>query len=219
MAARQLLLVNTNTRYLDPTRVRYASKLLSTFPEGSGLDMVFFVNSGSEANDLALRLARTYTRGAQDVIVLGAAYHGHTAALIEVSPYKYEGRGGFRQRPHVHKATAPDTYRGAHTGEDAGPLYAQEVRYTAALNRVRAAVWLHLMLCVDVAVIRSICEGLSAKGKRPAAFIAESILGCGGQLVLPDGYLEVRPLEEAGWEASMEGSGANGDECRCAGGV
>ena len=96
VAARQLgERINTNTRYLCPTRGLYAKKLLATFPPGSPLaddGVVLFVNSGSEANDLALRMARVYTHGAMDTIVLAAAYHGHTAALIEVSPYKYEVR-------------------------------------------------------------------------------------------------------------------------------
>lgn len=131
VAAKQLSKVNTNTRYLCPKRVAYAQRLLNTFPEE--LDTVFFVNSGSEANDLALRLARAFT-GNVDVLVLGAAYHGHTSSLIEVSPYKYEGKGGFAQRPHVHKVAAPDTYRGPHKGFHAGSLYAEEVRCVEPLE-------------------------------------------------------------------------------------
>lgn len=219
-AAQQLLRVNTNTRYLCPVRVSYARKLLATFGEegeaGGRLSTVFFVNSGSEANvshqfsdpsrtedaepdpclaasqDLALRMARAFTKS-QEVIVLDSAYHGHTAALIDVSPYKYEGKGGFPRPQHTHQATAPDVYRcsnkadklesfrtrvdrrpscvdswrrgryGAHDAE-AGPKYAEDVR--------------------------AICEGLQQEGKRPAAFICESVLGCGGQVVLPKGYLE-----------------------------
>jgi 4-aminobutyrate aminotransferase-like enzyme len=125
-AFEQLMEINTNTRYLSPTRVIYAQKLLETFPPG--LSVVFLVNSGSEANDLALRLARAYTKQ-EDVIVLGSAYHGHTTLLIEISPYKFEGRGGFQPRPWVHKAQAPDTFRGPHTGPDAHEKYAQSVRW------------------------------------------------------------------------------------------
>lgn len=68
VAHAQLLAINTNTRYLHPTRVLYASKLLKLFPGELKDGVVFLVNSGSEANDLALRLARTYT-GAQVFIL------------------------------------------------------------------------------------------------------------------------------------------------------
>lgn len=81
------------------------------------------------ANDLALRLARTYTVS-DETIVLAAAYHGHTSSLIEISPYKYEGAGGFKDgpRPFVHKADAPDPYRGRHRGADAGLRYAEQIK-------------------------------------------------------------------------------------------
>jgi len=82
------------------------------------------------ANDLALRLARAFT-GSLETVVLGDAYHGHTASLIEVSPYKYEGPGGFADgpRPFVHKADAPDPYRGRLRGvDDAGVQYAKQVK-------------------------------------------------------------------------------------------
>lgn len=84
----------------------------------------------STANDLAIRLARAYT-GSDETIVLAAAYHGHTSSLIEVSPYKYEGAGGFKDgpRPFVHKADAPDPYRGRHRGADAGVRYAEQIKY------------------------------------------------------------------------------------------
>lgn len=93
---------NANTRYLHHLRVLLAARLLSTFPSPLGPDQgdikdmkegrggkVFFVNSGSEANDLALRLARAHT-GGTDVIVAERAYHGHTSATIEISPYKFD---------------------------------------------------------------------------------------------------------------------------------
>eukprot|EP00611_Tribonema_gayanum_P030808 TRINITY_DN8672_c0_g1_i1.p1 TRINITY_DN8672_c0_g1~~TRINITY_DN8672_c0_g1_i1.p1 ORF type:complete len:515 (-),score=124.32 TRINITY_DN8672_c0_g1_i1:841-2187(-) len=161
----QLGLLNTNSRYLHPKRVSYAQRLLATFPPHLGLDTIFMVCSGSEANDLALRLARAYTK-AHDVLVLGGAYHGHTTALIELSPYKFEGAGGFPQPPHVHQAPAPDVYRGP-VGRDhlqPGKAYAD--------------------LLADV-----IRDEVTAKGRKLAAFFAESIPGCAGQLVPPEGYL------------------------------
>jgi 4-aminobutyrate aminotransferase-like enzyme len=143
--------------------VNYAQRLSSTMPCPS-LEVVFVVNSGSEANDLALRLARTYTKS-NDIICLDAAYHGHTAALIEISPYKYEGKGGFPKVSHVSKVELPCMYRGpSRDPASAGLFYADKV-----------------LDCV---------KEIQSKGRRPAAFIAESVLGCGGQIVLPDNFLK-----------------------------
>jgi ethanolamine-phosphate phospho-lyase len=106
----QVALLNTNTRYLHPTMCQLAERLLQTFPIASKegelpLTKVFFCNSGSEANDLALRLTRAYVRQRDDaaqnvtslppnrtkipIIVAEHAYHGHTLATVDVSPYKY----------------------------------------------------------------------------------------------------------------------------------
>ncbi len=83
------------------------------------LDVCYFVNSASEANELALRLARAYT-GARDMIVLEAAYHGNTSSLIDISPYKHAGPGGAGAPDWVHVAPLPDVYRGAFRDDDAG---------------------------------------------------------------------------------------------------
>jgi 4-aminobutyrate aminotransferase-like enzyme len=155
----QMAVLNTNTRYLYDDLVRYAERLCATLPEP--LSVCFFVCSGSEANELALRLARTHTRK-QDIIVVDVAYHGNTTALIEISPYKYEGPGGTGAPEYVHKVPMPDVYRGIYKSSDpqAGKKYA---------HYVEAAVQQH--------------QG------EVAAFMCESLLGCGGQIVLPDGYL------------------------------
>jgi 4-aminobutyrate aminotransferase-like enzyme/Ser/Thr protein kinase RdoA (MazF antagonist) len=161
-AQEQLGLLNTNTRYLHDNVVRYAERLTALMPEP--LRVCFFVNSGSEANDLALRMAKTHT-GSEDVIVLENAYHGHTAALIEVSPYKFEGPGG-RGRSHlVHVAPMPDDYRGPFRRGDseAGVKYGRAVGHL--VSRLRKA------------------------GRRPAAFLAETLPSVGGQIVPPPGYL------------------------------
>ncbi|MEI2722614.1 MAG: aminotransferase class III-fold pyridoxal phosphate-dependent enzyme [Verrucomicrobiota bacterium] len=128
------------------------------------LSVFFFVNSGSEANDLALRLARTVT-GRQDVITVDVAYHGHTQALIEISPYKHDGPGGAGRPPYVQKVIMPDPYRGPYLGYGAacGSRYA---------GHVQQAV-----------------QQIQAQGRSVAAFICESVLGCGGQIVFPDGYM------------------------------
>ncbi len=158
--AAQMRVLNTNTRYLNDLLEQYAERLLSTFPRQ--LDVCYFVNSASEANELALRLARAYT-GARDMIVLEAAYHGNTTSLIDISPYKHAGPGGAGAPDWVHVAPLPDVYRGAFRGPDAGPRYA--VHVAEIVDRLHGAK-----------------RGL-------AGFIAETCPSVGGQLVFPLGYL------------------------------
>ena len=100
----QMALLNTNTRYLGDVIIEYAEKLTATLPDP--LNVCFFVNSGSEANELAIRLARAHTK-ARDMIVLDHAYHGNTTTLIDLSPYKHDGPGGNGPPPWVHKAPLP----------------------------------------------------------------------------------------------------------------
>jgi 4-aminobutyrate aminotransferase-like enzyme/Ser/Thr protein kinase RdoA (MazF antagonist) len=161
--AQQAAVLNTNTRYLHPNIVRFAERLLAFLP--GPLQVCFFVCSGSEANELALRLARAAT-GEEDMIVVDGAYHGNTAALIDISPYKHDGPGGSGAPPHVHTVPMPDPYRGAYKGNSvaSGKRYAQHVREAVA--------------------------GIKVQGRAVAAFICESLLSCGGQIVLPDGYLQ-----------------------------
>ncbi|HSE18985.1 MAG TPA: aminotransferase class III-fold pyridoxal phosphate-dependent enzyme [Pyrinomonadaceae bacterium] len=101
---RQMEVLNTNTRYLGELILEYAEKLTATFPES--LSVCYFVNSGSEANELAIRLARAHTK-ARDMIVLEHAYHGNTTTLIDISPYKHDGRGGEGAPLWVHTARLP----------------------------------------------------------------------------------------------------------------
>ena len=105
----QMSLLNTNTRYLHSHIVRYAERLCATLPEP--LRVCYFVNSGSEACDLALRLARTHT-GSRATVVIDGAYHGNSSELVRISPYKYDGPGGAGQPEYVRKVATPDTYRG-----------------------------------------------------------------------------------------------------------
>ena len=158
----QMRTLNTNTRYLHDNIVELAARLSATLPDP--LSVCFFVNSGSEANDLALRLARTHT-GRRDVLVLEHAYHGNLSALVDISPYKFDGPGGAGRPVHTRVCTLPDVYRGRwRRGDpDAGERYAESVRDTVT--------------------------ALAIEGRRPAAFIAESLAGVGGQLVPPPGYL------------------------------
>lgn len=159
----QNAVLNTNTRYLHDNLVRYAERLTATLPDP--LNVCFFVCSGSEANDLALRIARTLT-GQIDTIVLEGAYHGTSIADIEISPYKYNGKGGKGRPDHIHEVPMPDTYRGPYGVDDpdAGKKYAESVKQ--AIDKIHKL------------------------NKKLSAFICESLLGCGGQIVLPENYLK-----------------------------
>ena len=120
----QLAILNTNTRYLQHQLTDYAEELTATLP--SPLRVCFFTASGSEANELALRLARAHT-GAKDLLVMDAAYHGHTTTLIDISPYKHDGPGGQGAPGWVVKTPIPDVFRGEFRGRDAGMKYAAQV--------------------------------------------------------------------------------------------
>ncbi len=104
--ARQASLLNTHTRYLHETVLDYAEALLATFP--ASLGHVMFTCTGSEANDLALRIARAHT-GGEGIVVTSLAYHGVTASLAELSPSLGEGVPLGR---HVATVAPPDAYRG-----------------------------------------------------------------------------------------------------------
>lgn len=170
----QLEILNTNSRFLHDNLVLCARKLTSLMPEP--LSVCFFVNSGSEANDLALRLARNYTKN-HDIITLNHAYHGHLTSLIDISPYY--SREGSGKPEWVHVASSPDVYRGKYRdvdfpGSDLGKMYADE--------------------------ISGIIKKAHDDGRSIAAFIAESIQSCGGQIIPPDSYLRnvYRYVREAG---------------------
>ena len=172
-ACRQIGVLNTNTRYLHDTINRYAERLTSLFPDS--LEVCYFVNSASEANELALRLARAYT-GQKDMIVLEAAYHGNTTSLIDISPYKHNGPGGSGAPDWVQAVPIPDVFRGAYKANDAQV----GAKYAAHVQRV--------------------IESLRAQGRGIAGYIAESLPSVGGQIIFPDGYLQdvYRYVREAG---------------------
>ena len=158
-AVRQMALLNTNTRYLNDQLAEYAERLTATLP--SPLDVCMLVNSASEANELALRLARAHTK-ARDMIVLDAAYHGNTTSLIDISPYKHDGPGGTGAPYWVHTIPLPDDYR--------GPIRRGEHNVGARHAKV-------------VEALAPVLEG------KLCGFIAETCPSVGGQLILPDGYL------------------------------
>jgi 4-aminobutyrate aminotransferase-like enzyme/Ser/Thr protein kinase RdoA (MazF antagonist) len=161
-AQQQLALLNSNTRYLHDNVNRYAERLTALLPEP--LRVCYFLNSGTEANELALRLARAHTRK-EDVVVLEHAYHGHTGTLIDISPYKFDGPGGAGRKPWVHVAKLPDDYRGAYRRCESGigTKYARDV--ANVIDRARA------------------------DGRGVAAYIAETMPSVGGQIFFPEGYL------------------------------
>jgi 4-aminobutyrate aminotransferase-like enzyme len=110
-------------------------------------------------------MSRHFT-GQKDVIVLDHAYHGTSTTAIEMSPYKFDGKGGFGKMPYIHKAMNPDGFRGPFKSAD--PLAGE--KYAADIDRIIST--------------------LAEDGKKPAAFICETLLGVGGQIPLPAGYLK-----------------------------
>ena len=114
-AARQFRLLNTNSRFLYHSMPEYAARLAALLP--AELDRVFLVNSGSEACDLALQLARVYT-GRQDIVALEGAYHGWTSAVFEACTGPDNPEWQQTKPPFVHVAAQPNPYRGAF-GDDA----------------------------------------------------------------------------------------------------
>ena len=162
-AARQLHTLGTNSRFLFRELADYSERLLALMPEGSGLDTVLLVNSGSEAVDLAIRLAQAAT-GRRTVVALREAYHGWTMASDAVTTSAYDNPDALGTRPDwVHVADVPNPHRGTYRGVDTAP------RYLADLD-------------ADLA-------RLADEGRPPAAFLCESILGNAGGVLLPDGYL------------------------------
>jgi 4-aminobutyrate aminotransferase-like enzyme/Ser/Thr protein kinase RdoA (MazF antagonist) len=161
-AQRQMKKLNTNSRFLYEGIADYAERLVATLP--SPLEVVFLVCSGSEANDLAIRIVRQVT-GRQDVAVIDGAYHGNTGVVTGLSPNRYKGPGGAGAPPTTHEVPTPDRYRGAYGYDDesAGAKFAADAS--------------------------SVFQRLADNGTPPAAFIAESLMGTAGNIVLPPGYL------------------------------
>ena len=160
-AARQLRRLNTNSRFNYAAVVEFSERLAAMLPDP--LDTVFLVNSGSEASDLAIRLATAAT-GRRDVVAVREAYHGWTFGTDAVSTSTADNPNALATRPDwVHTVESPNSFRGKYRGADA-------VRYAGE-------------------AVRQI-EQLVADGRAPAAFICESVYGNAGGMALPDGYLQ-----------------------------
>lgn len=171
--AQQLATLNTNSRFLYPQIAQLSERLLATIPAG-GFDTVLLVNSGTEAVDLALRLAMIAT-GRRDVIAVREGYHGWTYAADAVSTSAFDNPHALDSRPDwVHIADAPHPLRGRHRGPGAGEAYLDDLR--AQLTTLTDA------------------------GRPPAAYIAEPIHGNGGGVLPPTGYVAgaYEAIREAG---------------------
>lgn len=162
VAADQLKRMNSNTRYLHPAQVAFAEKITSKLP--APLSVCFFVNSGSEANELSLRLARAAT-GGRDMITPDHGYHGNTTGAIDLSAYKFNAKGGVGPSDWVHLIEVADDYRGRYRRDDPDRAVKYAAQVDAALSKI------------------------TAKGGKLAGFIAETFPSVGGQIIPPPGYL------------------------------
>lgn len=162
VAADQLKRMNSNTRYLHPVQTEFAEKILSKLPDS--FEVCYFLNSGSEANELALRLARAQT-GAKGIVTPDHGYHGNTTGALSISAYKFAKPNGIGQADWVELVEVADDYRGSFKRDD--PDRAQKY---AGL--------------VDPAI-----EALAQKGHGLSGFIAETFPSVGGQIIPPKGYL------------------------------
>ncbi|MBT8288741.1 MAG: aminotransferase class III-fold pyridoxal phosphate-dependent enzyme [Flavobacteriaceae bacterium] len=156
----QMALLNTNTRYLHNKINELTNELLTTLP--AKLNVLHYVNSGSEANELALRMATTVT-GSKNILASQWGYHGNTNACVAVSSYKFDGKGGQGKPEHTHIFPIPDSFRGKYRGDNCTDRYLEDVG--------------------------RIIENIKSKGDGLAALILEPIISCGGQIELPEGFI------------------------------
>ena len=154
---KQIETLNTHTRYLHENVLDYAERLLGKFEDP--LDLAMFCCTGSEANELAMRIARKHT-GGTGFICTSFAYHGNSQATFEITTSDIPAD----QVPsHVATVPVPDPYRGPYTGDDAGERYAAHVREAI--------------------------DTLHGRGVKLAAFIIDTIVSSGGVVAPPGGYL------------------------------
>ncbi|MHB2245527.1 aminotransferase [Pseudomonas fitomaticsae] len=162
VASRQWSLLNTNSRFNYAAVAEFSERLLKLAPEG--MDRVFLVNSGSEANDLAIRLAWAAS-GGRDMISVLEAYHGWTVGADAVSTSIADNPQALSSRPDwVHAVTAPNTYRGEFRGPDSAPDYVRSVEHHLAK--------------------------IDEQKRQLAGFICEPVYGNAGGISLPPGYLK-----------------------------
>jgi 4-aminobutyrate aminotransferase-like enzyme len=162
VACDQLARMNSNTRYLHPAQMGLAERLTARLPQE--LEICFFVNSGSEANELALRLARAAS-GGYDIVTPDHGYHGNTTGAIDISAYKFNKPGMHGRRPWVHLIEVADDYRGRFRRDDPD----RAARYAGQVDAALAEI--------------------GENGGKLAGFIAETFPSVGGQIIPPEGYL------------------------------
>ena len=154
---KQVGILNTHTRYLHSNVLNYAERLLDKMPDE--LDVTMFSCTGTEANELALRIARTYTEGT-GIIVTEDAYHGNSEAIAEISTEDNEPED---RSEYVVTVPAPNTYRGLYSDKDAAEKYAEHIKF--ALQK------------------------LKQRNVKVAAFIIDTIISSSGVVGPPPGYL------------------------------
>ncbi|VDI19671.1 ethanolamine-phosphate phospho-lyase, partial [Mytilus galloprovincialis] len=168
----QLGTLVASTGYLNEKSVEYAKRMIETLPEK--LCVCFMVNSGSEANDLAVRLCRSYT-GHHDVMVIDHAFHGNVSVIADLSPFKWQ-KLGLEKKDWVHVVPFPDTYRGKYREDSVNPglLYANEAR--------------------------NIIQSAHEKKRKIAAFLCEPMMVTAGVVEYPPHFLSqtFRAVHEAG---------------------
>jgi len=157
----QMALLNTNSRYLHKNINKLAKQLLATLPKE--LSVLHFVNSGSEANELAIRMVKANTHS-NEIIASEVGYHGNTNKTISISSYKFDGKGGDGKPENTHIFPIPDAFRGKYRGKHTAKKYVEEVQ-----------------LLIDK---------IHKQGKKVGGFIIEPIISCGGQIELPDNFLK-----------------------------
>ena len=167
----QMALLNTNSRYLHKNITTLAKELLETLPEE--LSVLHFVNSGSEANELAIRMVKANTNS-NEIIASEHGYHGNTNKTISISSYKFDGKGGTGKPENTHIFPIPNAFRGKYRGENTADNYVEEVQ-----------------LLIDK---------IHKQHKKIGGFIIEPIISCGGQVELPKGFLEAtyKKIRKAG---------------------
>lgn len=206
-AVAQMRLLSTNTRYLYDSLLDYADRLTALLP--ASLSVCFFLNSGSEANELALRLARAHT-GAKDMLVMDHGYHGNTTGAMDISPYKFNRPGGPGAPDWVHVTPLPDVYRGQYRVErrwDGTRTSADERglhRDSSASLRVHprpSSVAVEQEAGARYAArVKDEIDAVLGRGRKLAGYICECLPSVGGQIVLPEDFLPAvyRDVRRAG---------------------
>jgi ethanolamine-phosphate phospho-lyase len=199
----QVAQLNTNTRYLHPTVTRLARALVDDGWLPPPLTRVFFVNSGSEANDLALRLARAHSGGSVNTITIDHAYHGHTLGTLEVSPYKYEC-GTEPYHSHQQNRKRSSNSRESMENKDLDSL---DVESPSPASKRSPGSHIWKVPCPDTyrglhrsadtpdpatayaSYVENACEYFTSRGEKVRAMIVEGGMSVAGVIIPPPGYL------------------------------